>query len=283
MGQESEALPRPLLTVDYHWSGAGGTFEWDAGTRVAVRRPHERPEDWVQVSGPDDALSWYPESLIKSGDGLSGQIETAYADRVLSVHRGERLQQWFRSPPWILVENGRGETGWVPEEIVHELKPVPLERAGLIGNVLLALLVSVFTGLVLMIGLGLIYMGLTLPDAPDMPALGVGGFSVAVCAYLLARLFARFFGRHKTTPPTILMIGGAFALVFLGLPHLYILLTEGKLLSLAGFLVYGGAGLWAFKLAYTRKHFGNGLLAIPPMAIEAQLREWVTETRDDRR
>ncbi|HMQ68307.1 MAG TPA: hypothetical protein PKA90_04895 [Ignavibacteria bacterium] len=59
---------------------------------------------------------WVPKQIIKSKEDNSGIITEYYSAKELDVSEGEILNYINELNGWLLLENSKGETGWVPKE-----------------------------------------------------------------------------------------------------------------------------------------------------------------------
>lgn len=261
---------RPLFKARCEWRGADGSFAWPAGSKVIARRPLHAPTGWAQVTGPDRIESWYPEDLLEP-NGVEAHLVTAYTDRALAVRQGEALRGWFQSDMWTLVENAQGQSGWVPSDFLDHTGPGWFQLAAGAAGVATALFAFAFSALVLVVGSGLIYLGLTLPNAPDTLALGLGGLSVVVSAYFLFKLTAHALRRHQPASALVIVTGTTIVLVLVALPLGYLAVVEHETGAMFGFLLYSWLGFIGLRAALQRRKMQLGKLSVPPVAIAADL------------
>lgn len=59
---------------------------------------------------------WVPKQIIKTEDGITGTITEYYSAKELDVSEGEILNYIKELNGWLLLQTGKGETGWVPKE-----------------------------------------------------------------------------------------------------------------------------------------------------------------------
>jgi hypothetical protein len=102
-----------LDVVEPHAIPAYAALEVEAGDRVRVLRRDDAWPAFVWCETADARAGWIPESYL-GGDGAQRPLLRAYSSRELPVRPGDVVTLRDECGGWYLVENARGETGWIP-------------------------------------------------------------------------------------------------------------------------------------------------------------------------
>jgi SH3-like domain-containing protein len=110
----------PHVIPDY------AALELATGDRVRViRRDHTWPA-FVWCETADGRAGWIPESYL-GGDEAQRPMQRGYSSRELPVRPGDVVTFVDECGGWYLVEDARGETGWIPAACS---RAQPLKRSG---------------------------------------------------------------------------------------------------------------------------------------------------------
>ena len=89
-------------------------IEITSGERVSVGREDDEFPGWKWCKALDGREGWIPMELL-SNEGTEAIILRDYSARELAVQPGEEVIVEEARHNWLLVRNGRGERGWIPE------------------------------------------------------------------------------------------------------------------------------------------------------------------------
>ena len=107
--------PADLLVVVAHASAYPNPVTFEEGDSLATGRRDTEFPGWIRVTTADGKEGWAPEQFLRPGTASGTAVATEYyCARELDTSVGERLRLHREMNEWVLVENERGETGWVP-------------------------------------------------------------------------------------------------------------------------------------------------------------------------
>jgi hypothetical protein len=99
-----------------HRSAYPNPIRFEAGDPLTLGERDDEYPGWIRVTTRDGRHGWAPEPFIDIRSTGQGVANTRYTARELDTVADEVLQCHRELNDWLWVENGRGETGWVPRQ-----------------------------------------------------------------------------------------------------------------------------------------------------------------------
>lgn len=93
-----------------------------AGESVIPGDASERYPGWVWITTAGGRSGWAPQAWLDiTADGRV-LVARDYSARELELDDGELVEVLDALAGWLLVEDARGATGWIPEEITEPVR-----------------------------------------------------------------------------------------------------------------------------------------------------------------